>query len=232
MKTLVPETGVTDLKAAFQIVRFLDIVGETEGQLPKRRRNLCATHEDKEKELYCKVCEELVCLVCTSSSGAHYNHANCLLEEVTQILKQEMIVLQEKLEKQIESVEGTLQRLHDLQHKMGENQETLRELIDSDNRKEIFMNQNNRMYFSRSKGIEKQQNKFKVIKSQLISCHDFLKNAVVDSSLKDTQSFLKEIKDLTASAELDIISGLPENLSCLFSMETLPYKGKNRHATS
>ncbi len=224
-KTEVPETGVTDLDPAFQIVRLIDIVGPEDDQIPTSVKNLCSIHKEKETEFYCKLCEEPVCFSCISSNGAHHNHENCLLKELIENFKEEIALLQAKLVTQLRSVESLFQELHQHHNKIASAQKSLKELIISDSRNEILTSQRQKLADSTIRSLEQEEIKFKVIKSQLVTCQDFLNNTIdINGSIETTRSLLMKIKDLTASSDSNIC-GLQGHLSSIFSMDIMHYKG-------
>ena len=57
-------------------VKKLENVSVPEGEThnPVNKTNYCFVHEDKELELYCETCGELICYKCAVISGKHHNH--------------------------------------------------------------------------------------------------------------------------------------------------------------
>ena len=91
--TPVPANGVTGLQSAFQTNEFLrirdDLVKERDmavsledskvAVMPltssrKKTTPNCFEHVDKERELYCETCEELICWKCVIRGGKHQSH--------------------------------------------------------------------------------------------------------------------------------------------------------------
>ena len=92
--TPVPANGVAGLQSAFQTNEFLRIrdrssikkrdmaVSLEESKVdatpltPSTKKTIsnCFEHVDKERELYCETCEELICLKCALKGGKHHSH--------------------------------------------------------------------------------------------------------------------------------------------------------------
>ena len=78
------------LQSAFHINNLLEILEDSALKLenapatperatptdlnPVNKASHCFVHEDKELELYCETCGELICLKCVTKSGKHHSH--------------------------------------------------------------------------------------------------------------------------------------------------------------
>ncbi len=111
--TPLPSTGVAGLPSAFHIDSILEIkksVIKLE-DLPSRPTNpvmYCAVHKDKELELYCETCGELICLRCVTRGGQHQSHEHELLDEAFERYKEEITSLKEPMEKQLTTISKAL----------------------------------------------------------------------------------------------------------------------------
>ena len=74
--------GVAGLQSAFLIQSLLEVIksGEHEttiravGTVPRKIKVCCPSHNDREAELYCESCEQLICYKCAVQGGAHNHH--------------------------------------------------------------------------------------------------------------------------------------------------------------
>ena len=87
--TPIPPSGVEGLQSAFQTNQFLEILDQHE----KVKQDIlyCQQHQNRELELYCETCEELVCVQCTIQQ--HNGHKYNLIDEVFEKYKKEIIQL-------------------------------------------------------------------------------------------------------------------------------------------
>ena len=123
--TPVPARGVAGLQPAFHINRLLDIVDEHkkgreddqkegEASSPKVQSPepnwewCCLEHVDKELELYCNTCQELICFHCTLKKAAHHSHDYELLNAAFGKYKETIVSSVEPLQKQLATVDGAL----------------------------------------------------------------------------------------------------------------------------
>ena len=63
--TNLPANGVAGLQPAFHIQSLLEVI---------KSKVCCPSHSDREAELYCETCEQLICYKCVAMGGAHNSH--------------------------------------------------------------------------------------------------------------------------------------------------------------
>ena len=107
--TPIPDRGVAGLQSAFHINRFLEILDDiakntTEKATPTVLKK-CPVHEDKELELYCETCEELICYKCAVKGGKHHSHDHDELNVAIEKYKKEIT---SSLEKQVTTIKKAL----------------------------------------------------------------------------------------------------------------------------
>ena len=85
--TPIPPSGVAGLQSAFQTNKLLEIWDKHE----KVKKDIlyCQQHQNRELELYCETCEELICFECTIQQ--HNGHKYSLIGEVFEKHKQEIM---------------------------------------------------------------------------------------------------------------------------------------------
>ena len=116
--TPVPDRGVAGLQSAFHINRFLEIKESL--QRPENppatleeaaptdvnpvKASHCFVHEDKELELYCETCGELICMRCALKGGEHHRD----LGQAFRKYKEEISSYLEPMEKKVTIMKKTL----------------------------------------------------------------------------------------------------------------------------
>ena len=95
--TPVPANGVAGLQPAFQNSYLLDVLKEH--KKAKECALYCAHHQERELELYCESCEQLICLQCTITEhhGHKYNLVKDVLERYKQDIKTSLTLAKEQL---------------------------------------------------------------------------------------------------------------------------------------
>ena len=116
--------GVAGLQSAFHINKLLEILKESVKKLenapatperatptdlnPVNKASHCFVHEDKELELYCETCGELICYKCVTKSGKHHSHDYEELNVAFEKYKEEIMPSLETMEKQLTTVKKAL----------------------------------------------------------------------------------------------------------------------------
>ena len=106
--TPTPTNGVADLQSAFCVNNFLEILEEhkkvkdraasqegaksvvTRPIHPRKVFANCFEHTDIECQLYCEMCEDLICFKCAIKGGKHHDHDHHLLDEAFERYKGEV----------------------------------------------------------------------------------------------------------------------------------------------
>ena len=114
--TPIPPSGVAGLQSAFHINNLLEILEDSTRKpqsapatperatptdlTPVNKASHCFVHEDKELELYCETCGELICLKCALKGGKHHSHDYEELNVAFEKYKEEIMSSLEPMEKQ------------------------------------------------------------------------------------------------------------------------------------
>ena len=108
--TPIPPEGVAGLQSAFQTNQLLEILDKHE----KVKQDIlyCQQHQNRELELYCETCEELICVQCTIKQ--HNGHKYNLIGEVFEKHKKEIM---SSVNKSSDEKLGTPIRTIDLRNK-------------------------------------------------------------------------------------------------------------------
>ena len=122
--TPIPARGVAGLQSAFHINNLLEILEDSAKKLgnspatperatptdlnPINKASHCFVHEDKELELYCETCGELICYKCALKGGKHHSHDYEELNMAFEKYKEEIISSLEPIEKQVTTIKKAL----------------------------------------------------------------------------------------------------------------------------
>ena len=234
--TPVPNRGVAGLQSAFHINHLLELqdsfqkldnpaaaleaVGVTTNAAPSRVAvRHCFQHPEKELELYCETCGELVCLKCAIKGlGKHFGH-NCKeLNMAFQEYKEEITSSLKPMEKQVATMKGVLAQLDTRCGKISDQRKatedkihnTFRRLQEVLNVRETeLIHQLHLITQSKLKALTVHRDKIETILAQLSSCLLFvgesLREANKDDALMMKTNTVSTVKDLTTPLQLDIL---------------------------
>ncbi len=231
--TPIPPNGVRDLQSAFHIndlrdnlrkvkdlipSRELGVEGDTTSHPPsKRTPNYCYEHAERENELYCETCNELICYKCAFKGGKHHDHNSDPLEEAFDKYKGEITSLLEPMEKQVRIIHTALAQLDTSSREISNQRVTieasihdtvrrLHEILDA--RKTEFIGQLHQMIQRKLKDITSQRDQMETIQTQLNNCLNFtidkLKTGRRGEILKMKTTVVKQIKELTTPFQSDL----------------------------
>ena len=122
--TPIPARGVAGLQSAFHINNLLEILEDSARKLenapatperatatdpnPVNKARHCFVHDNKELELYCETCGELICYKCVTKSGKHHSHDYEELNMAFEKYKEEITSSLEPMEKQVTTIKKAL----------------------------------------------------------------------------------------------------------------------------
>ena len=235
--TAIPANGVTGLQSAFQVKELLEVLEEhkkhkdTTNQEPevaksdmtksvssKKVTPYCLVHDNKELELYCETCEELICFHCSLPGQKHHSHKYDLISVCYEKYKVEMTPSLQPVEKQLITINRALA---DLDKSCGEisdqraaieadvhhSAQRLHEIIDV--KKTELIRQLHQVTQEKLKILTTQRDKLETIQVQLKSCLEFVRESLKTSSqrevLKMKTTIFRQVKDLTPSFQPDVL---------------------------
>ena len=221
--TPIPANGVTGLQSAFQTNSLLEIYDSLKNlnvkDIPVASpvTNHCHVH-NKELELYCETCEELICLECVVKGGKHHRHDSDLLEKVLAKCKDEFTSSFKPMEKQVNSFTKVLAEIStrcmdikkqrvaieaDIEKTVAQLHETL------DKRKQELVSELHQITTGKLIALEQQKNQVQTKLTQISSCLDFIKAKLNHGSkgevvrMKTTiRAAVKRAKSLTSASQL------------------------------
>ncbi len=227
--TPVPPNGVRVLQSAFQINDFIGIrddlkkvkdlipsqepgvEGDATSQTPsKNTTHYCSEHADREPELYCETCNELICWKCAVKGGKHRDHDYDPLDEAFDKYKGETTSSLEPMEKQLKTIHTALAQLNTRSREIFDQRVTIEASIHDtirrlheilDVRKTELIGQLHKMIQRKLKDIASQRDQMETIQAQLNSCLHFvtdsLKTGSQDELLKMKTTITEQLKELT-----------------------------------
>ena len=184
----------------------------------KKGTPCCSIHGGKELELYCETCRELICSHCALRGQKHHTHDYDLIDSCFEKYKGEMTPSLQPVEKQLMTINRALA---DLDKRCGEisdqrvtieadihhTTQRLHEVIDV--RKTELIRQHHQMTQEKLEALATQRIELETIQVQLKSCLEFVRETLKTSSqgevLKMKTTIIKQVKDLTAPLQPDIL---------------------------
>ena len=227
--TPVPDNGVAGLQSAFQVNHLLEILGEhkkakdtaanqeraksvvTRTKPPRKVIANCFEHTDKERELYCETCGDLICIKCAIKGGKHQTHDHYLLDEAFERYKGEIAPSLKPLEGKLVAVKETLARLDKHCGEISDHRvaieanihDTTRRLHETlDVRKTELIGQLHKLTQRKLKDLAVQRDQMETILAQLSSCLDFVGESLKMSNqgevLMMKTNIVNQVKELTS----------------------------------
>ena len=212
--TPIPPSGVAGLQSAFQTNQFLEILDQHE----KVKQDIlyCPQHQNRELELYCETCEELICFQCTIQQ--HHGHKYDLIGEVFEKHKQEIMSSLNPAEQQqtlankaLEKLDGRCREITDqqaaLQAQIHKSSQQLHEIIDL--REKELTDKLNDITQEKLSQLAAQREQIETTLAQLGSCLDKVKEKLRTGSqgmvLRMKTTLVKQVKDLTTAFKPDTL---------------------------
>ena len=212
--TPIPPAGVAGLQPAFQTNSLLEILQEHK----KGKQDIlyCPQHHNRELELYCETCDELICFQCTIQQ--HNGHKYNLIGEVFEKHKQEIMTSLNPVEQQLTLAKKSLEMMDvrsreitdqqtALQTQIHKSSQQLHEIIDL--REKELTNHLNFITEEKLSILASQREQIKTTLAQLNSCLDMVKENLRPGSqgmvLRMKTTLLEQVKDLTSSFHPDIL---------------------------
>ena len=143
--TPIPARGVAGLQSAFHINNLLEILEDSANKFenapatperatptdlnPVNKASHCFVHEDKELELYCETCGELICLKCVTKSGKHHSHDYEELNVAFEKYKEEITSSLEPMEKQMTTIKKALALIEQCRGEISDQQAAIEDNI-------------------------------------------------------------------------------------------------------
>ena len=199
------------LQSAFQTNNFLEIF-----QKHKKDILYCPQHHNRELELYCETCKELICVQCTIQQ--HKDHEYNLIGEVFEKHKQEIMSFLNPAEQQLTLVREALKMVNTrskeisdqqaaLQTQIHESSQQLHEIINL--REKELTTELNFLTNEKLNELDSQKKNIETTLAQLDSRLNKVKENLRTGSqgmvLSMKTPLLKQVKDITSSFQPDAL---------------------------
>ena len=230
--TPIPDRGVTGLQPAFHINHLLEIqdsvkklddpavalegavggamIPATNAASSTHAVKHCREHLEKEVDLYCETCRELVCYKCVIRGGKHQNHDYKEIDQAFLEYKEWIVASVEPMEKQVTTITKALRQLDarcgEISDQRAANKDKvhatfkrLREVLDV--RETELIGQLDGMTQSKLKGLAAQRDQIETTLTQLNSCLYFMRESLKTGNKLDMlmmkMNMEEQVKELT-----------------------------------
>ena len=232
--TPIPARGVAGLQSAFRINNLLEILENSAANKlenapvtparatltdpnPVNKASHCFVHEDKELELYCETCGELICYKCVTKSGKHHSHGYEELNVAFEKYKEEITSSLEPMEKQVMSIKKALALIEQCRRKISDQRTAiednvhitfrrLREILTV--RETELIGHLHKTTQGKLKDLAAQRDRIETTLAQLDSCLHFMRESIK----ADNESNVLMMKTNTVHQVEKLITPFPEDI--------------------
>ena len=232
--TPIPAREVAGLQSAFHINNLLEILEDSARKLenspttperatptdlnPGNKASHCFVHENKELELYCETCGELICLKCVTKSGKHHGHDYEELNVAFEKYKKEITSSLEPMEKKVTIIKKTLALIEQCRGEISDQQSAiednihvtfrqLREVLTV--RETELIGQLHKTTQRKLKGLAAQSDQIETTLAQLDSCLHFMRESIKAGNESDVlmmkTNTVHQVKELTTPFQADTL---------------------------
>ena len=201
--TPIPARGVAGLQSAFHINNLLEILEDSANKLenapatperatptdlnPVNKASHCFVHEDKELDLYCETCGELICHKCALKGGKHHSHDYEELNVAFEKYKEEIMSSLEPMEKKVTTIKKALELIEKCRGEISDQRAAieinvhvtfrrLREVLTV--RETELIGQLHKTTQGKLKGLTTQSDQIETTLAQLDSCLHFMRESI------------------------------------------------------
>ena len=218
------------LQSAFHINRFLEIkeslekpenpaaTPEEADVKPIEKPRHCFVHEDKELELYCETCEELICWKCIAKGSKHHDHNYEEIDRAFMKYSREITSFLEPMEKQVAIANRALAQFDARSGEISDQRAatadyihaTFRRLQEVLNVRETeLISQLDQVTQGKLKDLAVQRDQIETTLAQLNSCLYFMRESLRTGNEGDVlmmkTNAVGQVKELTTSFQPDIL---------------------------
>ena len=233
--TPIPANGVAGLQSAFHINHLLEIrdsvkeaktpaisqevvKSDKTHPIPKVTPN-CFEHADKERELYCETCEDLICLKCAIKGGKHQDHNYQPLNDAFEKYKSEMTSSLEPMEKKLATINEALRQLDKTREEISNQQSVIKASINDtigqlhevlEGRRTELIGELDRITQRKLKGLAIQRDQMETTLAQLRSSLAFIEESMKtgiqeEMLMMKSNAVVKQIKELSAGFQPGVL---------------------------
>ena len=230
----IPARGVAGLQSAFTINNLLEILEDSVSKLenppatperetptdlnPVNKASHCFVHEDKELELYCETCGELICLKCVTKSGKHHSHDYEEQNVAFEKYKKEITSSLEPMEKQMTTIKKALALIEQCRGEISDQRAAiednihitfrqLREVLTV--RETELIDQLHKTTQGKLKGLAAKSDQIETTLAKLDSCLHFMRESIKAGNESDVlmmkTNTVHQVKELTTPFQPDTL---------------------------
>ena len=215
--TPVPDNGVAGLPAAFHISNLLELQ-DTLKERKKAKEGVlyCSDHQERELELYCESCEQLICFQCTITQ--HNGHKYNLVKDIFETHKQEIKTSLAPAKEQLSAVRKASQQVKALRRRVLDQQATLKAKMYQDKQQliDIITAQTNKnvdklrhITEEKVKDLDSQVEQLDTIETQLSSGVDMVEKTLTTGTpvkiVSMKTAIARQVNELTTSQQTDTL---------------------------
>ena len=233
--TPVPPRGAAGLQSAFLVNPLLEILDQhkkaqasaqmvdskNESSFSRKSSTIyCSEHDQREVELFCETCEELICYKCAIKDGKHHSHNYKDIEESFENYREEVMPSLKLMEKQMMTTVRVLTELDRRCDDIADQQASITsEIMDSSNRLHEIINvrqgqligQLDQITRKKLKSLATQRDQIETVQAQLSSCLEFMRKSFETCTqqrevLVMKTDTLKQARELTSVPQMDIFT--------------------------
>ena len=196
--------------SSHEIISLDQLTGDVTNLVPPVKKVLqCSKHPDKQLDLFCETCEEMICRDCIVQ--VHRDHQYDLVRDAFPKHKDVIVASLQPVEQQLASVnkalEGLDTRCIQISNQCGtietdikRNIRQIHEALEA--RQEELITQLVQMTRQKMKSLAAQQDQLKLVANRLKSCRDFVQESLRTGSQEEIldmkKPFVQQVKEMTA----------------------------------
>ena len=228
--TPIPARGVAGLQPAFHINNLLEILEDSAKKIvnvpatpetdlnPVNKASHCFVHEDKELELYCETCGELICYKGVTKSGKHHSHDYEEFNVAFEKYKEEITSSLEPMEKQVRTIKKVLALIEQCRGEVSDQRVaiednihvTFRQLREVLTVREIeLIGQLHNTTQRKLKGLAAKSDQIETTLAQLDSCLHFMRESIKAGNERNVlmmkTNTVRQMKELTTPFQPDTL---------------------------
>ena len=193
-----------------EIIGFDQLTGDVTNLVPPVKKVLqCSKHPDKQLDLFCETCEEMICRDCIVR--VHRDHQYDLVRDAFPKHKDVIVASLQPVEQQLASVNKALEGLDTRCGQITDQRQTIETDIKRnicqihealETRQEELITQLDQMTQQKMKSLAAQQDQLELVATRLKSCRDFVQESLRTGSqgeiLDMKKPFVQQVKEMTA----------------------------------
>ena len=214
--------------SSHEVITIQQLTSDAAKLVPSKKQAMpCSKHPDKQLDLYCETCEELICRDCIVK--VHRDHQYDLVGDAFSKHKNVIVASLQPVEQQLVTVSKALEGLDTRCGQITEQQKAIEADIETsirqlhealEVRKQDLIGQLEQMTRQKLKSLAAQQDQFELMGTQLRSCRDFVQESLRTESkaeiLAMKKPVVKQIREMTSSFKPEALA-LHEQADMKFS---------------